>query len=358
MAVSKKLVFMVKHGWKALGVAILLYTFVAGLLIPLTTGILEVEPRAVHSGRNISFKVLGYNTHYRNSDIRAWLKMDEDHVLAAAPILIQNDRELKLIFGIPPFLPTTDKTRDFTLIIDSPVDGVHLLPNAVFVTQDSINLTMASLQWPPERITDLHEKAGFTFPFRNILAETIRNTYFHVPMWFAMILLFLGAVIYSGRFLGKKEMQDDQRAFSMIRVGVLFGILGLLTGAVWAKNTWGAYWSGDIKQNMTAICLLIYLAYFVLRQAYEDPDQRARIAAVYALFAFAAMIPLLFVIPRLTDSLHPGNGGNPALGGEDLDHTMRLVFYPAIIGWFLLGLWMAQLSFRMERLKEHLLEKE
>ncbi|MCB9284225.1 MAG: cytochrome c biogenesis protein CcsA [Lewinellaceae bacterium] len=347
-----------KHFWKALAVLILLYTFIAGLLVPLKPGIVEMDPRTVQSGRNISFKVKGYNTHYMNSDIRAWLKMDEDHVLAASPILIQNDRDLKLIFGIPPFLPTTDKTQNFTLIIDSPVDGVHLLPNAVFVSQDSVNLALASLQWPPERITDLHEKAGITFPFRNILAETIRNIYFHVPMWFAMILLFLGAVIYSGRFLWKKNMQDDQRAASMIRTGVLFGILGLLTGAVWAKNTWGAYWSGDIKQNMTAICLLIYLAYFVLRQAYEDPDHRARVSAVYALFAFFAMIPLLFVIPRLTDSLHPGNGGNPALGGEDLDNTMRLVFYPAVFGWFLMGLWIAQLNFRIERLRERRLEEE
>ncbi|MBK7408231.1 MAG: cytochrome c biogenesis protein CcsA [Saprospirales bacterium] len=349
---------IIKHGWKLLGVVILIYTFIVGLLVPLKSGILEVSPQSVQPGRNISFRVLGYNTHYLSGEIRAWLKMDEEYTLASSQILIQNDRELKVIFGIPRFLPTADKVQDFTLLLDNEVDGAHLLPSAVFVTQDSINPAMGRLEWPPERITDLHEKEGITFPFRNILAETIRNTYFHVPMWFAMIFLFLGAVFYSGRYLRSKRSVDDFRAFTMIRVGVLFGIMGLLTGAVWAKNTWGAYWSGDIKQNMTAICLLIYMAYFVLRQAYEDPDQRARIASVYALFAFAAMIPLLFVIPRLTDSLHPGNGGNPALGGEDLDNTMRMVFYPAIIGWFLLGLWMAQLSFRIERLKERLLENE
>ena len=102
---------------------------------------------------------------------------------------------------------------------------------------------------------------------------------------------------------------------------------------------------------MTVIALLIYLAYFILRAVFDDPDKRARISAVYNIFAFAALIPLIYVIPRLTDSLHPGAGGNPALGGEDLDNTMRLVFYPAIIGWTLIGLWMASLLARLEKVR-------
>jgi heme exporter protein C len=82
----------------------------------------------------------------------------------------------------------------------------------------------------------------------------------------------------------------------------------------------------------------------------EDGMQRARLSAGYNLFAFALLIPLLFIVPRMTDSLHPGNGGNPALGGEDLDHKMRLVFYPAVIGFTLLGAWIAQLVYRVGRL--------
>ncbi|HMR44960.1 MAG TPA: cytochrome c assembly protein, partial [Saprospiraceae bacterium] len=74
------------------------------------------------------------------------------------------------------------------------------------------------------------------------------------------------------------------------------------------------------------------------------------------LFAFATLIPLLYVIPRMTDSLHPGSGGNPAMGGEDLDNTMRMVFYPAIIGWTLVGFWMANLNFRIEKIRWGLLQ--
>ena len=74
-------------------------------------------------------------------------------------------------------------------------------------------------------------------------------------------------------------------------------------------------------------------------------------SAAYNIFAFVAMIPLVFVIPRLTSSLHPGNGGNPALGGEDLDNTLRLVFYPAVLGMMCLGTWMASLYYRVRRMK-------
>ncbi|MEL7120225.1 MAG: cytochrome c biogenesis protein CcsA, partial [Bacteroidota bacterium] len=144
---------------------------------------------------------------------------------------------------------------------------------------------------------------------------------------------------------------------SLTRIVTIWGVLGLITGAIWAKNTWGAYWSWDVKQNMTAIALLIYFAYFVLRASFEDMEKKARLGAVYNIFAFVALIPLIYVIPRLTDSLHPGAGGNPALGGEDLDNTMRMIFYPAVIGWTLLAFWMASLWYRADRLQRYLLEK-
>jgi heme exporter protein C len=118
---------------------------------------------------------------------------------------------------------------------------------------------------------------------------------------------------------------------------------------VWAYFTWGDWWSADPKQNTSAIALLLYFAYFVLRGSFNEDQQKARISAVYNLFAFAALIPLLYILPRMTDSLHPGNGGNPGFGKYDLDNTMRLVFYPAVIGWTLLGVWMANLQVRIRQ---------
>jgi heme exporter protein C len=88
----------------------------------------------------------------------------------------------------------------------------------------------------------------------------------------------------------------------------------------------------------------------VMRSSVDDEMQRARLTAGYNMFAFILLIPLLFIVPRMTDSLHPGNGGNPAFGGEDLDNTMRMIFYPAIIGWTMLGWWISQLAYRTDKL--------
>lgn len=185
-----------------------------------------------------------------------------------------------------------------------------------------------------------------------ILNETIRALYFHVPMWFGMVLMFLVSVVYSVRYLSSQSRQHDLMAVEFANAGIVFGILGMLTGMMWAHFTWGEAWSGDPKQNASAIALLIYFAYLVLRNALEDDQQRARIGAIYNIFAFAAMIPLLFILPRLTDSLHPGNGGNPGFNAYDLDSKLRAVFYPAVIGWTLLGAWMATLRVRIRVLME------
>ncbi len=341
-----------KHWWKALGVILLIYVFVAGMVVPLSPGLLEVEPNSTSTGSLVELEVVGYNSRFQSGgEIRAWLKLDDERALAAEAIEVEDERHMRATFDIPRLLPVDRRVQDFTLVVDNELDGTSVLPKAVFVTQDSLQPEQGAALWPNGPIEGLHERWTMTFPFRNILYESIRNTYFHVPLWFAMVFIFIGSVVFSIRYLRTGQLLEDSRAQAFTKVGIFFGLLGLATGAIWAKNTWGAYWSGDVKQNMTAIALLIYFAYFILRAVFEDLDKRARISAVYNIFAFVALIPLIYVIPRLTDSLHPGAGGNPAFGSQDLDNTMRMVFYPAIIGWTLLGFWIADLLYRMEKLR-------
>lgn len=188
-------------------------------------------------------------------------------------------------------------------------------------------------------------------PRLDILNETIRNLYFHVPMWFTMIVLFTAAFVYSIKYLRSGKMEHDIFAAQLTGTGILFSILGMLTGMEWGKYTWGAAWSNDPKQLCTAILMLIYFAYSILRSGMRDEEKRAKIGAVYNVFAFAMIVPLLFVLPRMVDSLHPGNGGNPAFAKYDLDSDMRMVFWPANVGWILLGSWIASLNIRMGLLK-------
>jgi heme exporter protein C len=199
--------------------------------------------------------------------------------------------------------------------------------------------------------------AGFLVPvpFIGNLYHTIRNLFFHVPMWFGQMILLLISLGYSITYLRKGILLHDIAARCFAATGILYGILGLITGAVWANFTWGEPWSNDPKQIAVAIALLIYLAYFVLRNSIPDPDKRARVASVYNIFAYFMYIPLIMILPRLVESLHPGGKGvegNPALSGQDLDPTMRMVFWPAVLGWILLGIWITQLYIRYWNIKE------
>lgn len=192
----------------------------------------------------------------------------------------------------------------------------------------------------------------FDVPRLVILNETIRVLHFHVPMWFGMVLLLLASVVYAIKNLANPSEKNDVMSLELANVGVLFGVMGIITGMIWANYTWGEPWSNDPKQNAAAIGCLIYFAYFILRGSIEDENAKARISAIYNIFAFAILIPLLFILPRLTDSLHPGNGGNPGFNAYDLDNELRKVFYTAVLGWTLLGFWIASIRIRMRLLKQ------
>lgn len=188
-------------------------------------------------------------------------------------------------------------------------------------------------------------------PRMPILNETIRNLFFHVTMWFSMIILLLISVINSIRYLSSQNQYHDTLASESAVTGVFFGLLGLLTGSVWARYTWGAWWTNDAQLNGAAVTMLAYLAYIVLRNSIEEEQKRARISAVYNIFAFVMMLVFIGVLPRMTDSLHPGKGGNPGFNTYDMDSSLRMVFYPALIGFILLGIWIMQLKVRLKKLE-------
>jgi heme exporter protein C len=339
--------------WKFSGAVIMIYVILVGMLTPLKPGITSTGPSSALAGKRVEMAVTGYNTHFKTAhNHRAWLKLDSLHTLPVSVIETQTETEATLVFDLPEAFPDGSKMRPLTLIVDNEEDGAFVQPNALFVTVSDTTANDAS-GWKKELAGQFHQPEYFRFPYRNILNETIRNTFFHVAIWFAMFILLIAGLYHAVMYLKTQQLEYDIRSSSYNKIAIMYGILGLLTGSVWAKFTWNAFWTTDVKLNMTAVAMLIYLAYLVLRGAGQDTDRRAKISASYSIFAFLALIPLVFVIPRMTDSLHPGNGGNPALGGEDLNNTLRIVFYPAIAGLTLLGIWMASLLIRYEKLKDN-----
>ncbi len=206
--------------------------------------------------------------------------------------------------------------------------------------------------------------AGFLIPVPEPagvpLQQTIRNLFFHVPMWFGMTILFSVSVFYAIKYLRNPTLENDTNSFEFARTGIVLGLLGYITGMIWANYQWGKPISGDPKQIGAAIAVLIYMAYFVLRGNIID-DKKARISAVYNIFAFAMLFPTLFIMPRLVESLHPGgmgSEGNPGLNPKDSNAAMKFVFLPAIIGWTLLATWITTLRIRLKVLNEKIENKD
>jgi len=191
--------------------------------------------------------------------------------------------------------------------------------------------------------------AGLLIPVPDlpIIHQSIRNLFFHVGMWFAMLVIFTISFIYSIRYLSGFKTDNDIVAQEASKVGVFFGILGIATGMIWAKFTWGSWWVNDPKLNGAAVSLLVYFAYLVLRNSLNEEQKRAKVSAVYNIFAYVLLIVFIGILPRLAQgSIHPGDVNNP-LTVKTMDNHLRLVFYPAIIGWILLAVWILNLRIKI-----------
>lgn len=200
--------------------------------------------------------------------------------------------------------------------------------------------------------------AGFLIkvPDLDMIHQSIRNLFFHVVMWFSMMVMFIISVVSSIRFLSAFDMKYDRLAAQAVNVGLFFGVLGIVTGMEWANFTWGTPWTNDPQLNGAAVTILAYFAYLVLRSSLDEDHKRARISSVYNIFAFVLLIVFIGILPRIANnSLHPAAGGNASTMAT-LDNSLRIVFYPAILGWILIGCWIIQLRQRLSDMRHRLLE--
>lgn len=202
--------------------------------------------------------------------------------------------------------------------------------------------------------------AGFLIPIPEIpiLLESSRNLFLHVPMWFTMAVCFAAGFVYSIKYLNDPDLATDRKAESFTQIGLLFGICGLVTGSLWARFTWGSWWTfAEPRMNLSALGMMIYVAYFILRTAFENPDKRAKIAAVFNVFAATTIPFLLYIIPRQLPSLHPGAEGNPAFS-EITAPELRYVFYPAVVGFIALAVWLYDILYRYKEMKYQLEQQQ
>jgi heme exporter protein C len=191
----------------------------------------------------------------------------------------------------------------------------------------------------------LYTEAASGFP-----GQTSRILFFHVPQAWVATLAFLVSMIASAVYLAKRRVKADDLALSAAELGFLFCVLATVTGSIFAKATWGSFWNWDPRETSIVILLMIYGAYFALRSAVPDPDRKRVFAGVYSILAFITVPFLVFIIPRITASLHPEDTMNPANPG--MDAKTLTVFLGSLFAYTALFVWMLRLRMRILRLEE------
>jgi heme exporter protein C len=201
--------------------------------------------------------------------------------------------------------------------------------------------------------------AAFILPApQQMIGEASRIFYFHVPQAWVAALAFVVSMVASVRYLWKKNPRDDDRAKTAAELGLLFCLLATITGSMFAKVTWGSYWNWDPRETSIFILLLIYGAYFALRSAVEGSEKKARLAAVYAIFAFLTVPFLMFIMPRVLPSLHPSDSVVTSSGQFSMSGQTAVVFFPSLVAFTLLFIWIYCLGLRIYTIQRKRMEEQ
>jgi heme exporter protein C len=186
-------------------------------------------------------------------------------------------------------------------------------------------------------------------PAKGFVGESSRIVFFHVPCAWTASIAFVVAAIFSIMYLKRRKPEDDDYASAAVRLGFLFSVLATVTGSIFAKVMWGAYWNWDPRETSIVMLLFLYAAYLFLRAAISDPERRGAFCASYAIFAAFIMPFLVFVAPRVTASLHPETIINPQ-GKILMDFPTKTVFFASLAGMTALFFWLLSLDVRVARI--------
>lgn len=179
----------------------------------------------------------------------------------------------------------------------------------------------------------------FIVPPAEGLGNYVRIAFFHIPTAWVAVVAFFGAAYWGARYLKTRELRYDAKSAHSAILGLIFTLMATVSGAVFSKLTWGAYWNWDPRQTTIFVLLLIYAAYVTLRMTMRDERARASSSAVYALFSFIAVPFLVFILPRMFFSLHPSPVLNET-GRIDMDAVMLGTLVLSLIDMTLIYIWL------------------
>ncbi len=178
----------------------------------------------------------------------------------------------------------------------------------------------------------------FYAPLEAVMGQVQRVFYFHVANAWVGMLGFMVAAIAGVAFLRKGDRKWDIVGMAAVEISLVFFFIAIVSGSIWARGSWGTWWTWDPRLTTAAIVELVYAAYLMLRQGIEDPDRRARFGAVYALLSFIS-VPLTFISIRIFRTIHPvviGGGAAGSSGSFDMSPRMLQTFIFSLLTFSLI----------------------
>ena len=174
----------------------------------------------------------------------------------------------------------------------------------------------------------------FYAPVERVMGLVQKVFYFHVATAWVGMLSFLVAAVAGGIYLKQNSAKWDLLSSASVEIGLVFALVAIATGSIWARPIWNTWWTWDPRLTTTTIMVLVYLAYLMLRNGIDDPEKRARFGAVYAIIG-AISVPLTFFSIRLFRTIHPvvmGSGSTVF----DMVPKMLQTFLFGLLVWSLL----------------------
>ncbi len=156
--------------------------------------------------------------------------------------------------------------------------------------------------------------------------------YFHIANAWVGMLGFIAAAVAGVVYLIKHDQKWDIVELAAVEISLVFFLIAIAAGSIWARPTWGAYWTWEPRLTTAAILEMVYVAYLLLRQGIDDPDRRARFSAVYTLVG-AISVPITFMSIRLFRTIHPvviGTSSATSQGSFDMTSKMLVTMFFAL----------------------------
>lgn len=202
-------------------------------------------------------------------------------------------------------------------------------------------------------------------PTEAVMGPVQKVFYFHVANAWVGMLAFSVAVVAGIAYLVTKKMQWDLVGLGAIEIGLVFMLITIVTGSIWARPIWNTWWTWDPRLTTVTIMELVYLAYLMLRSGIEEPERRARFGAVYAIIGFLS-VPLTFFSIRIFRTIHPvvvGSNDPGAAGAFDMTPAMGATFAICLVAYsvvFISLIWhrirLGKLAEQVEQLKIKLIQ--